>query len=332
MPRNSENAPRNSPIAQSSDVRVRAPLENIPSSVWHNSAITSRSNDCPPVPRNNVTDRQINPQKTVSPPPKKKRNRFYRRERRARERAERGEAFNHDARWATQSSGAPSSTLVPDRLTQLGLLHGDPISAMRPAAYPPVTLEGRPTTNDNSFLQFDQELGESAGLLPGLYKPAVPGPQHDTWTSSFRANSLEAGPPSPPRTSEASSSSSRTRTGIVFPLQPRQRRPDTYIDVEAALPESAALQRDDPLPSREVPTDLTRPAQRLGRKRRRKRSSALYAQPNAHLHGGVGVFYKQNWYKQKIINDWYKQKIIYDWYKQSMVTGINKVCQCMTKL
>ena len=276
VPRNSENAPRNSPIAQSSDVRVRAPLENIPSSVWHNSAISSRSNDCPPVPRNNVTDRQVDPQKTVSPPPKKKRNRFYRRERRARERAEREKAFNHDARWATQSSGAPSSTLVPDRLTQLGLPHSDPISAMRPAVYPPVTLEGRPSTNDNSSLQFDQELGESAGLLPGLYKPVVPDPQHDTWTSSFRANSLEAGPPSPPRTSEASSSSSRPRTGIVFPLQPRQRRPDICIDVEAALPEEAALQRDDPLPSREVPTDLTRPAQRLGCKRHRKRSSALY--------------------------------------------------------
>ena len=127
-------------------------------------------------------------------------------------------------------------------MTQLGLPHGDPISAKRPAVYPPVTLEGRPSTNDNSSLQFDQELGESAGLLPGLYKPAVPDPQHDTWTSSFRANSLEAGPPSPPRTSEASSSSSRPRTGIVFPLQPRQRRPDIYIDVEAALLEEAALQ------------------------------------------------------------------------------------------
>ena len=223
-----------------------------------------------------MTDRQVDPQKTVSPTPKKKRNRYYRRERRAIERAERGEMFNHDARWATQSSGAPSSTLVPDRLTQSGLLHSDPISAMRPAVYPPVTLEGRPTANDNSPFHFDQELGESAGLLPELYKPAVPDPQHDTWTSTFRANSLETGPPSPPRTSEASSSSSRTRTGIVYPLQPRQRRPDVQIDVEAALPEPAVLQRDDPLPSREVPTNLTRPAQRLGRKRHRKRSSALY--------------------------------------------------------
>ena len=238
------------------------------------------------MPRNNVTDRQVDPQKTVSPTPKKKRNCYYRRERRAIERAERGEMFNHDARWATQSSGAPSSILVPDRLTQSGLLHSDPISAMRPAVYPPVTLEGRPTANDNSPFHFDQELGESAGLLPGLYKPAVPDPQHDTWTSTFRANSLETGPPSPPRTSEVSSSSSRTRTGIVYPLQPRQRRPDVQIDVEAALPEPTVLQRDDPLPSREVPTDLTRPAQCLGRKRRRKRSSALYRPAKRSLPRG----------------------------------------------
>ena len=160
-------------------------------------------------------------------------------------------------------------------LTESGLLHSDPISAMRPAVYPPVTLEGRPTANDNSPFHFYQELGESASLLPGLYKPAVPDPQHDTWISSFRALSSEEEPPSPPRTSRAHSSSSRPRTGIIFPLQPRQRRPDTYINVEAA-----ALQRDDPLPSREVPTDLTRPAQRPARKRRRKRSSALYRPAN----------------------------------------------------
>ena len=193
------------------------------------------------------------------------------------ERARVEEAFIHDAQWATQSSGAPSSTTVPDRLTTLGLPHSDPISAMRPVVYQPVTLEGRPLTNDNSSFQFDQELGESAGLLPGLYKPAVPDPQHDTWISSFRACSSEEEPPSPTRTSRVCSSGSRPRTGIVYPLQPRQKRPDTHIDVEAAaLPEPAALQRDVPLPSREVPTDLTRPAQRPARKRRRKRSSALY--------------------------------------------------------
>ena len=152
-PQRRENARRNDPIVPSSDVRVRAPLENINSSVWHNSSLSSQRNNCLPVPRNNVTDRQISERETVPPPPKRKRNHVQRRERRARERAERArieEAFIHDAQWATQSSGASSSSTVPDRLTTLGLPHSDPISAMRPAVYPPVTQEGRPSTNHNS--------------------------------------------------------------------------------------------------------------------------------------------------------------------------------------
>ena len=274
--KDSENAPRNNPHGQSSDVHMRAPLETISSSVWHNSAISSRANNCPPVPRNNVTDRQTSRQEAAPPPPKRKRNRVQRRERRARELAELEEAFIHDAQWTHQSSGAPSSTIVPDRLTTLGLPHSDPISAMRPAVYLPVTLEGRPSANENSSFQFDQELGESAGLLPGLYKPAVPDPQHDTWTSSSRAYSSGERPPSPIRTSRACSSGSRPRTGIVYPLQPRQSRPDVCITVEASLPEPAALHRQEPRPTREAPSSPSRSHRRLGCKRRRNRSSAIY--------------------------------------------------------
>ena len=279
-PSRQEKVSTNAPIVPSSDVRVRAPLTRIDSSVWRNSSIPSSQEICPPVPRNNMTDRPTSATATAPPPPKRKRNRVQRRERRAREREERArinEAFNHDARWAAQSSGAPSSTTVPDRLTTLGLPHSDPISAMRPAVYPPVTQQGRPLANHNSSLQIGQELGESVGLRSGLYKAPVPDPQHHTWNSSSRAYSSEEEPPSPTRTSRACSSGALPRTGIVYPLQPRQRRPDTHIDVEAAaLPEPAALQREELLPSREVPTDLTRPAQRPVRKRRRKRSSALY--------------------------------------------------------
>ena len=263
------------PVAPSSDVRVRAPLTRIESSVWHNSS----QKICPPVPRNNVTDSSTSATATAPPPSKRKRNRVQRRERRAREREERAridEAFNHDARWTAQSLGAPSSTTVPDPLTTIGLPHSDPISAMRPAVYSPVTQQGRPSANHNSRPQFGQELGESVGLHSGLYKAPVPDPQHHSRNSSW-AYSSEDDPPSPTRTSRACSSGARPRTGIIYPLQPRQRRPDTHIDVEAAaLPEPAALQREELLPSREVPTDLTRPAQRPARKRRRKRSSALY--------------------------------------------------------
>ena len=274
VPRNNNIVPRNNTVPQFCDASVRAPLENLSSSTGYNSAFSSRSSDCPPVPRNNNTDRQNGQQETVSRPPKKKRNRYYRRERRARERAEREEVYKHDARSTTERSGDPPHSSIPAQVIQSGLQDSDPISAMRPAVYYPRESASDPRTNENSPFQFGPDAGESPGLRPGLYKPADPASQH-TWTSSFKANSLETGPPSPPRTSEASSSSSRNRTGIVYPLQPRQRRPDVYIDVEAALPESAALQRGGPLPSHEVPTDLTRPAQRLGHKRRRKRSSAL---------------------------------------------------------
>ena len=155
--------------------------------------------------------------KTVSLPPKKKRNRQYRRERRARERAERGEVFNHDARWTSQRPGDPSSSSVPAQVTQPGLQDSDPISAMRPAVYYPHESVGSSRTNENSPFQIDLESGEFSGLRPGLYKPADPVSQHDTRTYSSIANSLETGPPSPTRTLAANSSDSRTRPGIVYP-------------------------------------------------------------------------------------------------------------------
>ena len=276
VPRNVYPPPRKEstaiPIAPSSDVRVRAPFTRIESSTWENSS----QKICPPVPRNNMTDSDGHP---VPPPQKRKRNRVNRRERRAREREERAlieEAFNHDARWNSQSPGALSSTTIPDPLTTIGLPHSEPISAMRPAVYLPVTEQGRPVANENSSSLFGQELRESVGLPPGLYKAPDPDPQHHFRNSSWACSS-EDDPPSPTRTSRACSSGARPRTGIIYPLQPRQRRPDTHITVEAAsLPEPAALHREELLPVREVPTDLPRPSQRPGRKRRRKRSSALY--------------------------------------------------------
>ena len=206
VPRINNKVPRNNPVTQSSDTRMRAPLENIPSSMWYNSTLSSRSSDCHPVPRNNVKDSNNEQQKTVSLPPKKKRNRQYRRERRARERAERGEVFNHDARCASQRPGDPSSSSVPAQVTQPGLQDSDPISAMRPAVYYPHESVGNSRTNENSPFQIDLESGEFSGLRPGLYKPADPASQHDTWTYSSIANSLETGPPSPTRTLAANSS------------------------------------------------------------------------------------------------------------------------------
>ena len=158
-------------------------------------------------------------------------------------------------------------------MTQSDPQDGNLISPMRTAVYPPLESVGNSSANDNSPFQIGLESCE----FPGLYKPAVPDPQHDTWAFSSAAYSSEIGPPSPTRTSAAHSSDSRTRTGIVYPLQPRSRRPDVCIQVEASLPEPAALLHPDLCqPSREVPTSLPRTHKRLSCKRRRNRSTALY--------------------------------------------------------
>ena len=80
-----ENGPRIGPnpgsTFESGDVRVRAPLDNMSTSASRQYPLSSRENNCPPVPRNNKTDRQTDIQKHVSPRPKKKRINFNRRER-----------------------------------------------------------------------------------------------------------------------------------------------------------------------------------------------------------------------------------------------------------
>ena len=96
------------------------------------------------------------------------------------------------------------------------------------------------------------QIGLESSRFPGLYKPAIPDQQQDTWTNNLRARSSGKGPPSPSKDLRARSSGTGPRAGIVYPLQPRGRRPDVCITVEAALPEPAALLRPD-LPNPESP-------------------------------------------------------------------------------
>ena len=81
VPRNNPKVPRNNPVIKHSDARVRAPLENIPSSSWYNSNLSgnssSHSSVCNPVPRTTLQrNNEIIPvrETTVSSslPPKKK--------------------------------------------------------------------------------------------------------------------------------------------------------------------------------------------------------------------------------------------------------------------
>ena len=151
--------------------------------------------------------------------------------------------------------------------------------------YPPLESVGDSAANENSPFQIGLESRE----FLGLYKPAVPDQQQDTWAYSPVANSSELGPPSPTRTSAANSSDSRTRTGIVYPLQPRSRRPDVCIEVEASLPEPAALLRPDLRSRRKLPRTFHAPSGDLVARGDETALQQYSAQPNAHLHGGIGV-------------------------------------------
>ena len=290
VPRNNQQTvPRNKNVENNKNARARVSLDIIPSASWFNSNLSPsdipspRSSVCNPVPRTNLqnnegTTQVHNAANSSSLPPKRKRDRKHRRERRARERENKNEAFIHDARWANQRPVDPSSSSIPVRVTQSDPQDSDPISSMRTAVYPPRDSVGNSAANKNSPFQ----IGLGSREFLGLYKPAIPDQQHDTWAYSSAANSSGLGPPSPPRTSAAHSSDSRTRTGIVYPLQPRSRRPDVCIQVEASLPEPAALLRPDlrqpesPTQAREAPTSLPRThSRRLSRKRRRNRSTVI---------------------------------------------------------
>ena len=78
----------------------------------------------------------------------------------------------------------------------------------------------------------------------------------------------------------------REGPGVVFPLQPRAQRPDTRVEIEAALPEAAALDRrakpptvveigDTSLPQR-ASSPRRRASRRQSRKRRRNRSTGMH--------------------------------------------------------
>ena len=293
VPRKNRNTVhKNNNVIQNSQLHERSSLETIPSASWYNSnlPLPSASSQRRNVPKHSQTMPRSNTQennKTIqvrneanssSQLPKKKRDRKHRRERCARERENRNESFIHDVRWANQRSLVPASSSVPVRVTQSVPQAVDPISSMRTPVYSPLESVGNPTANENSPIQIGRESSRNLGL----YKPTAPDPDQDTWAYNFEANSSEVGPPSPTRTFAANSSGSGKRTGIIYPLQARGRRPDVCIEVEASLPESAALLRPDlpqpesPTQPQEAPANLQRASRRLCRKRRRNRSTAVF--------------------------------------------------------
>ena len=297
VPRNNNKTVKNS------DPIPRNPLDPIPSASWYNSSyripsaspprnsVHSNSRPVPRIYKENHSGNEVSAIAThpslpapLSPiPTKKRRSRRRRLDRRAAEREAKHSSLTRDARWANQRAAVPA---VPAGATQPLPETSDPTSARRTAVYPPSRIVGDSPTNENSPFQIGLESSE----IPGLYKPAVPDQQQDIHTRTFRANSSGSGPSSPTRTFRANSSGSgpstppylMPRAGIVYPLQPRGRRPDTHIAVDAALPEPAALQRPDlplsgsPVQSQEPSATRRRASRKPSRKRRRNRSTAVF--------------------------------------------------------
>ena len=99
-----------------------------------------------------------------------------------------------DERWANGRAGRSGAT-------QPRLEDSDPTSRMRTAVYPDpsihfqtITQPPISTANKNSVFPLGLELGE----FPGLYKPAVPDPRHDSTARPFRVNNSGSSLSSPP--------------------------------------------------------------------------------------------------------------------------------------
>ena len=152
-----------------------------------------------------------------------------------------------------------------------------------------------PATNRNS------------AFLLGLDRCKFPDPRQGLNTTPSRVNNLGSGFSSPllqPCTKPFSGrparpqmtcptreagEARRERPGVVFPLQPRAQRPDTWVVIEAALPEAAVADcRAQPptvveidgtsLPQR-ASSPRRRASRRQSRKRRRNRSTGVYRPP-----------------------------------------------------
>ena len=81
----------------------------------------------------------------------------------------------------------------------------------------------------------------------------------------------------------------RPRSGIIYPLLPLAQHPDTHVAIDAALPEAAALGRQNLPPTvleigstsqpETKPTTRRRASRKPSRKRRRNHSAGVFRSP-----------------------------------------------------
>ena len=202
-------------------------------------------------------------------------------------------ANDNSARWRATQPRSAANDLPGMKSTPVEHPHNFTSSLL---SQPPI-----PTANQNSRITSRQDHSE----IWGLYKPAQTDPSQDLTATRTRYNISGFGLPSPalqqPPTKPFSGSPARhsmtdpyreardaegERPGIVYPLLPRVSRPDTRLQIDAALLESAALDRRARPPTvldiaesrvtEEYQPQGPRLARRQSRKRRRNRSTGVY--------------------------------------------------------
>ena len=209
-----------------------------------------------------------------------------------------------DALWANRNSASP-------RATQHHPEASDPAQMRITSVYYRPSIHSQtspqpPISTANRNLAFD--LGRERRGNLGLYKPAFPDPSQDSAARPLRVNYSGSGPsslphlqpytkpfsgrPARPRmtcpTREAGEAV-RPRSGIVYPILPRSQRPATHFAIDAALPEAAALGRQDLPPTvlevrntsqpEPEPSTRRRASRKPSRKRRRNRSAGVFRPP-----------------------------------------------------
>ena len=185
-------------------------------------------------------------------------------------------------------------------------VHQSPSIHSQSSPQPPIS-----TANRNSAFAFGQERRGN----PGLYKLAFPDPMQYLTARPFRLSNSGSSLSSPPHLQPYTKPFSgrparprmtcptrevgeavRQRSGIVYPLLSRTQCPDTHVAIDAALPEAAALGRQDLPPTvveigttsqpQPEPSTRRRASRKTFRKRRRNRSVGVFRPPKRSLPHG----------------------------------------------
>ena len=170
-----------------------------------------------------------------------------------------------DERWTNERTGRSGAT-------QPLLEDSDPTSRMRTAVYPHSQIVAQPPIS--TARPFRVKNSGSGISSPPYLQP---------YTKPFSGRPARPYMTCPTREARGAL---RSRSGIVYPLLPRAQHPDTNVAIDAALPEPAAVGRQELPPTvveigstsqpQTAPSVRRRASRKPSRKRRRNRSAGVF--------------------------------------------------------